>query len=90
MPLPDDWGPVRSTRLIRPDGEPGRAIGFESASLDEPLRTVLDNPAIQFPHITTYYFQHEFDFDRDLNDSTLEVWLDHFVDDGAVFYLRRC
>ena len=62
-------------------------IGFESAALEQPIRTVLTNPSLVSPPIATYYFEHDFQLDHDLtDDATLE--LDYLIDDGAVFYLN--
>ncbi len=62
-------------------------IGFESAALEQPIRTVLTNPSLVSPPIATYYFEHDFPLDRDVaDDATLE--LDYLIDDGAVFYLN--
>ena len=47
----------------------------------------MTNPAIVFPPIPTYYFEHEFQLDRDLGEAPT-LLLDHLIDDGAVFFLN--
>ena len=63
-------------------------IGFETSSLDEPIRTQVPNPPATFPFVITYYFEREFTIDHDLSSDNTEITLAHFVDDGAVFYVN--
>ena len=62
-------------------------IGFESTALEQPIRTQLTNPSLVLPSIATYYFEREFQFDRDVSQDTT-LLLDYLIDDGAVFYLN--
>ena len=63
-------------------------IGYERTALSEPIRTELPNPATLSPTITTYYFEREFEFSGDPNDTDTQLALRHLIDDGAVFYLN--
>lgn len=56
-------------------------LGFESATLPEPIRTPLSLGNI------TYFFETDFDASAIPADVT-EIQLNHLVDDGAVFYLN--
>ena len=85
--LAPDWASEIHETGVNGWEEGAALIGFESASLEHPIRTQLTNPAIVSPPIATYYFEHDFQFDRDASeDSTL--LLDYLIDDGAVFYLN--
>ena len=65
------------------DAGPG-LLGFENTPLLEPIRTNLSNLN---PGQIAYYFESEFQFNGDLSEVT-QLQLNHFVDDGAVFYLN--
>ena len=56
-------------------------LGFESSTLQEPIRTGLNRGRI------TYYFESDFQFSGDLAEVS-QLQLKHYVDDGAVFYLN--
>ena len=56
-------------------------LGRETATLDEPIRTQITlSPKV------TYYFETEFTFSG--TGQVDEIVIDHFIDDGAVFYLN--
>lgn len=76
--------PVYSPADAWPSGQ--GLIAFETAALPEPIRTTLNNPLNNNPYVVTYYFRTTFEFDGDLGDGTL--YLNHVLDDGAVFYLN--
>lgn len=63
-------------------------IGYDRDSLPEPIRTALPNPASVFPAVRTFYFEREFEIDLASDLATLDLLLQHLVDDGAVFYLN--
>src|SRR5690606_7026880 len=63
-------------------------IGFEDATLDHPIRTPVTDPATQSPFVVTYYFEREFQLVDVPNANDLSVILNHYVDDGAVFYVN--
>ncbi|MFT5523515.1 MAG: hypothetical protein ACI9HK_001462, partial [Pirellulaceae bacterium] len=63
-------------------------IGYEVTPLTEPIRTQLTNPANNSPRISTYYFETDFVFSGDPNDPNLSFDIQHYIDDGAVFYLN--
>lgn len=56
-------------------------LGVESATLDEPILTNITKTAQ-----ITYYFETEFDY-TDL-EAVAEMTIDHYIDDGAIFYLN--
>lgn len=62
------------------DSGPG-ALGFETASLEEPIRTPVANH-----NGITYYFRTTFAVTNGLREHTFRVR--HQIDDGAVFYLN--
>ncbi|MFP6858829.1 MAG: lamin tail domain-containing protein [Roseibacillus sp.] len=79
--LPADWATVaHAVDLTNWDEGPG-LLGEESATLGEPIRTPIALSA-KIP----YYFETEFT----CNDpaTVTEMIIDHYVDDGAVFYLN--
>jgi hypothetical protein len=63
-------------------------IGFEVGVLNEPILTTLTNPANNAPRIPTYYFESDFIFSGDPNDPNIAFNVQHYIDDGAVFYLN--
>ena len=62
-------------------------LGFETASLDEPIKTRLSDPRNIATAFLTYYFQTEFDLGGDIGNVDV-LQLSHMVDGGAVFYLN--
>ena len=74
---PQGWATIAHSNW---DDGPG-LLGFESSTLQEPIRTGLNRGRI------TYYFETDFQFNGDLDEVT-QFQLNHFVDDGAVFYLN--
>ena len=85
--LAPDWANDIHETGVNGWEEGAALIGFESASLEHPIRTQLTNPAIVSPPIATYYFEHDFQFDRDTSED-FTLLLDYLIDDGAVFYLN--
>ena len=59
-------------------------FGFESSDLGEPLRTAFNRDSAA--GLVTYYMRTEFEFDREPVGSQLTI--DHFLDDGVVYYLN--
>ena len=59
-------------------------FGFESSELAEPIRTTFRRDSAG--GLLTYYLRKEFAFDRDPVGS--EIIIDHFLDDGVVYYLN--
>ncbi|MCA9266116.1 MAG: lamin tail domain-containing protein, partial [Planctomycetales bacterium] len=63
-------------------------LGFESASLSEPIRTSLANPQTNVPFVVTYYFETDFTYDGISLGTDGELLLRHLIDDGAIFYVN--
>ncbi|MEZ5302091.1 MAG: lamin tail domain-containing protein [Verrucomicrobiales bacterium] len=62
-------------------------IGFETAPL-QPIGTTLNNPLLNSPFITTYYFETEFNVTQGQIDAMDALLLETIIDDGAIFYLN--
>ncbi|MDB4669818.1 lamin tail domain-containing protein, partial [bacterium] len=79
--LPADWAnTAHSVDGISWDEGPG-LLGFESSILGEPLLTTV-------PKVSkiTYYFETEFVYTG--TGTVSQIQIDHYIDDGAVFYLN--
>ncbi|MDA7935780.1 lamin tail domain-containing protein [bacterium] len=79
--LPVDWAnTAHSVDGTSWDQGPG-LLGFESSVLGEPLLTTLTR-VTKVP----YYFETEFVYTG--TGSVSQIQIDHYIDDGAVFYLN--
>ena len=79
--LPSGWaGTIHPADGVDWSEGPG-LLGLENTSLGEPLRTTL-NKTSQI----SYYFETEFNYDGTAPVSEMQI--QHYLDDGAVFYLN--
>ncbi len=86
--LSDGWASVAHPTGTDSWQEGPALIGYERSELPEPMRTELPNPVTIFPPITTYYFEHDFEYTGNPADQEAELAIRHLIDDGAVFYLN--
>ena len=63
-------------------------IGWENATLSQPLNTTLAEPLTNSPYIVTYYFERDFNLTAQQLADLDSLQLVHEIDDGAVFYLN--
>ena len=79
--LPADWASsahaVDNTNWASGPG----LLGFENATLGEPIRTSI-NMSAKIP----YYFETEFNYNDP--EAVTEMFIRHYIDDGAIFYLN--
>ena len=79
--LPSDWAttshPVDNISWAEGPG----LLGQENSTLGEPIQTV-----VTLSSKIPYYFETEFTSDN--SEPITEMVLDHYIDDGAVFYLN--
>ena len=79
--LPVNWASsAHAVDGVSWDEGPG-LLGFESAALGEPLRTVIPQETK-----VTYYFEADFVYNG--AGAVPELRIDHYIDDGAIFYLN--
>ena len=79
--LPADWATVTHPADNTSWSEGPGLLGFETTTLDEPILTAVPKET-KIP----YYFETEFQFNG--TDSVDSISFDHYIDDGAVFYLN--
>ena len=64
-------------------------IGYEPGAVPAPgLGTILPSPLSTVPYVTTYYFETEFTLTESQLANLDVLWLQHVIDDGAVFYIN--
>ena len=91
--LPVDPGPDWAAELHPVDSvnwfEGPAPIGVGRLDRSAPrIATELTSPQLSTNFITTFYFETEFGITQQQIDDLDELWLQHVVDDGAVFYMN--
>ncbi|MEJ6648530.1 MAG: lamin tail domain-containing protein [Akkermansiaceae bacterium] len=85
--LPSDW--ATNEHPVGGDWETGAGIiAFENSGTDFPIGTALSFPAFNSPFVITYYFETDFTLTAGDLSNIDTITLDHYVDDGAIFYIN--
>lgn len=84
--LPSGWA-----AMVHPVGGTwfsGPGIHAFETGTSIPIGTTLVSPFLKNPRVITYYFETEFTLTAPQLAATEEFFLEHYIDDGAIFYLN--
>lgn len=84
--LGSNW--ASSAHPVGGSWQSGPGVIAYDTDLGIPIATQLNNPALQFPSIVTYYFESDFTLTSEEASSLDSLVLNHLIDDGAVIYLN--